>query len=32
MVLEWAVAEERVLVTMDKDFGAFVFAKGAPRC
>ena len=32
MVLEWAVAEERVLVTMDKDFGAFVFAKGAPHC
>ena len=31
-ILEWAAAEERVLVTMDKDFGAFVFVKGSPHC
>lgn len=25
-LLEWAAAEYRVLVTMDKDFGEFIFA------
>lgn len=32
VLLEWAVAEDRVLVTMDKDFGAAVFATGAAHC
>ncbi len=25
VLLEWAAAEDRILVTMDKDFGAFIF-------
>lgn len=29
VLLEWAVAERRVLVTMDKDFGELVFFHGA---
>ena len=29
-ILAWAAAESRVLVTMDKDFGLFIFAEGAP--
>lgn len=28
-VLAWAVAEHRLLVTFDKDFGQLVFSKGA---
>lgn len=28
-MLQWAVAEQRVLVTMDKDFGELVFRHGA---
>jgi len=28
-LLEWAVEERRVLVTMDKDFGEFIFTGGA---
>ena len=31
-LLEWAVAEERILVTIDTDFGELVFAMGAPHC
>lgn len=31
-LLEWAVAEGRVLVTIDKDFGEFLFVKGVPSC
>jgi len=31
-LLEWAAAEGRVLVTMDKDFGEFVFAEKAGHC
>lgn len=27
-ILEWAVAEKRILVTMDKDFGDFIFFEG----
>ncbi|HET7510548.1 MAG TPA: DUF5615 family PIN-like protein [Solirubrobacterales bacterium] len=27
-LLHWAFAEERILVTMDKDFGALVYRKG----
>jgi predicted nuclease of predicted toxin-antitoxin system len=27
--LQWAAAEQRVLVTMDKDFGELVFAERA---
>lgn len=32
VVLEWAAAESRVLVTMDKDFGQFIFAGGSRHC
>ncbi|MGH8579116.1 MAG: DUF5615 family PIN-like protein [Gammaproteobacteria bacterium] len=31
-LLEWAGAEDRILVTMDKDFGAFIFLDKAPHC
>jgi predicted nuclease of predicted toxin-antitoxin system len=31
-LLEWAAADDRVLVTMDKDFGEFVFAEQAGHC
>ena len=31
-LLTWASDENRVLVTMDKDFGAFVFLDQAPHC
>jgi predicted nuclease of predicted toxin-antitoxin system len=30
-ILQWAVSEERILVTMDKDFGEFVFLERAPH-
>jgi predicted nuclease of predicted toxin-antitoxin system len=32
MLLEWAAAEDRIVVTMDKDFGAFIFLQEAPHC
>ena len=32
VLLDWAAAENRVLVTIDKDFGAFVFLDEAPHC
>jgi predicted nuclease of predicted toxin-antitoxin system len=31
-LLEWAAAERRVLVTMDKDFGELIFAGRASHC
>jgi len=31
-LLRRAAAEDRVLVTMDKDFGRFLFAEGSPHC
>jgi predicted nuclease of predicted toxin-antitoxin system len=31
-LLDRATAEDRVLVTMDKDFGKFLFAEGTPHC
>lgn len=31
-ILEWAKAESRILVTMDKDFGEFVFLEGKGHC
>jgi predicted nuclease of predicted toxin-antitoxin system len=31
-LLEWAVAEARVLVTMDKDFGELIFSERAGHC
>ena len=31
-ILDFAVREERVLVTIDKDFGTLVFAKMRPHC
>lgn len=31
-ILEWAAAEERVLITMDKDFGEFIFLDQAGHC
>lgn len=30
-ILRWAVAEGRIVVTMDQDFGALVFREGLPR-
>jgi len=30
-LLQWAVAEQRILITMDKDFGEFIFAENAPH-
>ncbi|MGQ0595610.1 MAG: DUF5615 family PIN-like protein [Gammaproteobacteria bacterium] len=30
-LLEWAAAENRILVTMDKDFGTLVFLDKAPH-
>ena len=32
VLLEWAAAEGRVLVTMDKDFGEFIFLEQLPHC
>ncbi|MGH8594420.1 MAG: DUF5615 family PIN-like protein [Gammaproteobacteria bacterium] len=32
VLLEWAGAEDCILVTMDKDFGAFIFLDKAPHC
>lgn len=32
VLLQWAAAEERILITLDKDFGEFVFAEHAPHC
>ena len=31
-ILEWAVIENRILVTMDKDFGDFIFLEGKGHC
>jgi predicted nuclease of predicted toxin-antitoxin system len=30
-LLAWAVAEQRILVTMDKDFGALIYQRSAPH-
>lgn len=32
VLLEWAVSDERVLVTMDKDFGELIFSERVPHC
>ena len=32
VLLKWAAAEGRVLVTMDKDFGEFIFTENLPHC
>lgn len=32
ILLEWAVSELRILVTMDKDFGQIVFVENAAHC
>jgi predicted nuclease of predicted toxin-antitoxin system len=32
ILLQWAVDERRILVTMDKDFGQMIFLEGAPHC
>jgi predicted nuclease of predicted toxin-antitoxin system len=32
ILLQWAADENRVLVTMDKDFGKFLFVEDAPHC
>ena len=32
ILLQWAVDEKRVLVTLDKDFGQMIFLGGAPHC
>ena len=31
-LLEWAVADGRILITMDKDFGEIIFADRSPHC
>jgi predicted nuclease of predicted toxin-antitoxin system len=31
-ILDWAVQEERILVTMDKDFGELIFLEGKGHC
>ena len=31
VLLEWAVAEQRILVTIDKDFGQIVFTQQVPH-
>lgn len=31
-LLEWASRESRILVTMDKDFGEFLFVEKVPHC
>lgn len=31
-LLEWAANENRILVTMDKDFGEFIFVENTPHC
>jgi predicted nuclease of predicted toxin-antitoxin system len=31
-LLAWAAQEERIVVTMDKDFGEIVFVEKAPHC
>ena len=31
-LLAWATQERRILITLDKDFGALVFVQGAPHC
>jgi len=32
VLLDRAAVEDRVLVTMDKDFGKFLFVEGTPHC
>lgn len=32
VLLEWAAEERRVMVTMDKDFGEFIFVEKLPHC
>jgi predicted nuclease of predicted toxin-antitoxin system len=32
ILLQWAVDEKRVLVTLDMDFGQMIFLGGAPHC
>jgi predicted nuclease of predicted toxin-antitoxin system len=32
ILLDWALAEGRILITMDKDFGAFIFVDDAQHC
>jgi len=32
ILLQWAAEENRVLVTIDKDFGKFLFLQSAPHC
>lgn len=31
-ILQWAAEEQRVLVTMDKDFGTLAFLEGMAHC
>ena len=31
MLLSWAATEGRILITMDKDFGEFIFAERSPH-
>lgn len=31
-ILEWAVAENRIVVPIDTDFGELVFLRGRPHC
>lgn len=32
VILEWAVTEDRIVVSIDTDFGELIFLDGAPHC
>ena len=32
VILQWAVAEDRIVVTIDTDFGELVFLRSEPHC
>jgi len=32
IILQWAASEQRVLITIDKDFGELVFKEAKPHC
>jgi predicted nuclease of predicted toxin-antitoxin system len=32
VILQWGATEGRIVVTMDKDFGQFLFVENSPHC